>query len=109
MYYSSYQKLETNTRFFLALYTVTFYRSKLYNGQLPHFEISVKLRGFHTHIDLFAEKNLFRPYLVTFYFLTGRHKNKGKCPCYFYRTILLSIQIQLLDIENPYISKIDNP
>jgi hypothetical protein len=43
------------------------------------------------------------------YFRTGRHKNKENRLFYFGLRILLPIQLQLLDIENPKNPKIDAP
>jgi hypothetical protein len=84
-----------------------------YKGELPHFEISVKFLIFNTHIDLFAEKK-FLIYLGTFSLFWAQkthlriaiHEYKEKRLFYFGLIILLSIQIQLWDIENP---KIDSP
>jgi hypothetical protein len=56
-------------------------------------------------------ENIFLPFLDNFSLfwaqkLMGRHENKEKLRFYFGLRILLPIQIQLLDIENP---KIDFP
>jgi hypothetical protein len=43
------------------------------------------------------------------HFWAGRHQNKEKHLFYFGLQMLLLIQIQLLDIENPKHPKIDSP
>jgi hypothetical protein len=43
------------------------------------------------------------------HFCIGRHENKEKCRFYFGLRILLPMQIQLLEIENPKNPKIDSP
>jgi hypothetical protein len=60
---------------------------------------------------------MFGPYLVNFspfwalktHFQVGRHENKVIRHFYFGLRILLPIQIQLLEIENPKKPKIDSP
>jgi hypothetical protein len=72
------------------------------------------LRVFYAHVDLYKEQKSFGLYLMNFslfwaqkaYFRAERYENKEKCIFYFGLRILLSVQIQLLDIENP---KIDSP
>jgi hypothetical protein len=58
----------------------------------------------YTHINLFQEPvlvifSLFGPQKTHYW--AGRHESKEKCIFYFGLRILLPIQIQLLDIENP--------
>jgi hypothetical protein len=77
-------------------------------SKLPHFEISVKLRIFDTHIDLIAEKNLFHPINLIFLYFLGprRYDNKEKVFSTLVLQFFCPVQIQLLEIENP---KTDSP
>jgi hypothetical protein len=63
----------------------------------------------YTHIDLFEEEKIFDPSVAKkTSFSAGRHENKGKRHFSFVFRILLQIQIQLLDFENPKNLKIDS-
>jgi hypothetical protein len=87
---------------------------------LPHFEISIKLRIFGTHVDPSEKerKKLTLLYFVSFSFFVPQKlisvledMNKVKRPLYLPVSlrILLLIQIQFLEIENTKNPKIDSP
>jgi hypothetical protein len=83
-----------------------------YKGKLPHFKISGKLRIlrylYRYRLQYLQEKNcwtLFSEFSSILgpktHFREGRHENKEKRFFYLGFRILLLIQIQLLEIENP--------
>jgi hypothetical protein len=113
---SSYQKSEPKTPnvIFSENCILALTLDRKLQGKLPHYENTIKLRIFDTHIDLLEDIQMFDPIKFSLFWAkethlrTGRHANKEKRLCNFGVRILLPIQIQLLDIENPKNPTIDS-
>jgi hypothetical protein len=77
-----------------------------YKGKLSLSEISIAVLIFYSHFDLHEDKKMVLFCDLSFLapkspFSKGRRENKEKRLFYFAIIILLPIQIQLLDLENP--------